>query len=91
MAIRSLNQLKKWFQKGCYPTAAQFGDWMDSFFHKNDTIPVTAMPPFLPFGHSFLILSYREILHFASRFRIFRPSRQTKICRNCFLPPFFML
>ncbi len=43
MAIRSLNQLKKWFQKGCYPTAAQFGDWMDSFFHKNDTIPVTSV------------------------------------------------
>ena len=43
MAIRSLNQLKKWFQKGCYPTAAQFADWMDSFFHKDDIIPITSV------------------------------------------------
>ncbi len=44
MAIRSLTQLKAWFQKGKYPTAAQFGDWMDSFFHKEeDRIPIASV------------------------------------------------
>lgn len=44
MAIRSLAQLKAWFQKGKYPTASQFSDWMDSFFHKEeDKIPIDSV------------------------------------------------
>lgn len=44
MAIRSLVQLKAWFQKGKYPTASQFSDWMDSFFHKEeDKIPIDSV------------------------------------------------
>lgn len=44
MAIRSLAQLKAWFQKGKYPTASQFSDWMDSFFHKEeDEIPIDSV------------------------------------------------
>lgn len=40
MAIRSISQLKAWFKKGAYPTAEQFADWMDSFFHKEETVPI---------------------------------------------------
>lgn len=44
MAIRSLAQLKAWFQKGKYPTAPQFSDWMDSFFHKEeDKVPIDSV------------------------------------------------
>jgi len=40
MATRSISQLKAWFKKGMYPTESQFGDWLDSFLHRNDKIPV---------------------------------------------------
>lgn len=40
MAVRSISQLKSWFRKGMYPTESQFGDWIDSFFHREDKIPV---------------------------------------------------
>ena len=35
--------LKKWFRRGAYPTASQFAAWIDSFFHKDDKIPVTSV------------------------------------------------
>ena len=38
MSVRSLGQLKSWFQQGCYPVASQFADWMDSFRHKDELI-----------------------------------------------------
>ncbi|MFS2391664.1 hypothetical protein AAH174_05710 [Bacteroides thetaiotaomicron] len=41
MPIRSIAQLKAWFRRGKYPTEEQFGDWMDSYVHKDeDTIPI---------------------------------------------------
>ena len=41
MPIRSIAQLKAWFRRGKYPTEVQFGDWMDSYVHKEeDTIPI---------------------------------------------------
>lgn len=40
MAVRNLSQLKGWFKRGMYPTESQFGDWLDSFFHRDDKIPV---------------------------------------------------
>lgn len=41
MAIRSISQLKAWFRRGKYPTEEQFGDWMDSYVHKEeDKIPI---------------------------------------------------
>lgn len=40
MAIRSIAQLKSWFKKGAYPTAEQFADWLDSFFHKEEKISI---------------------------------------------------
>lgn len=37
---RSISQLKEWFRRGKYPTESQFADWMESYFHKDDTVPV---------------------------------------------------
>lgn len=35
--------LKKWFSKGKYPTESQFAEWIDSFFHKNDKLPLSSV------------------------------------------------
>ncbi len=43
MAIRSIAQLKAWFKRGAYPTAEQFADWIDSFFHKEEKIPISSI------------------------------------------------
>lgn len=43
MAKVSRNQLKAWFRKGLYPLESQFHAWIDSFWHKDDTLPVTAV------------------------------------------------
>lgn len=44
MAIISRAQLRKWFGKGKYPTAAQFSDAWDSFWHKDeDRIAITGI------------------------------------------------
>lgn len=40
MAIRDRETLKKCFRRGAYPTESQFSDWIDSFLHCNDTIPI---------------------------------------------------
>lgn len=39
MAIRTLEQLKAWFN----PKAEQVWDWMDSFWHKSEQIPVDSI------------------------------------------------
>lgn len=39
MAVQPLNTLKAWFETGDKPTQSQFWDWLDSFFHKGDSIP----------------------------------------------------
>jgi hypothetical protein len=43
MAIRSIAQLKAWFKRGSYPTEAQFADWIDSFFHRDDKVPISSV------------------------------------------------
>ena len=43
MSIRERNVLKGWFKRGDKPLAAQFADWIDSFWHKNEKLPVTAV------------------------------------------------
>lgn len=43
MAIRSISQLKAWFKKGAYPTAEQFSDWQDSYYHKEESVPISAV------------------------------------------------
>jgi hypothetical protein len=43
MAEQTRNTLKGWFQRGMKPTAAQFADWIDSFLHKTDKLPISAV------------------------------------------------
>lgn len=44
MAIRVRALLRKWFGRGMYPTAEQFSDLFDSFFHKTeDQIPMSGV------------------------------------------------
>ena len=37
--IADRNTIKSWFQRGMKPLATQFAAWIDSFWHKTDTIP----------------------------------------------------
>ncbi|MDR0559119.1 MAG: hypothetical protein LBG92_03050 [Prevotellaceae bacterium] len=43
MAIRDRNTLKNWFLRGMKPLANQFADWIDSYWHKNEQIPMTSV------------------------------------------------
>ncbi|MBR0195292.1 MAG: hypothetical protein IJQ32_03490 [Paludibacteraceae bacterium] len=43
MAIVSRTQLKAWFRIGLKPLEAQFASWIDSFWHKNDAIPMSSV------------------------------------------------
>lgn len=40
MPKQSINTLKNWFKRGLKPLEAQFADWLDSFWHKDDIIPM---------------------------------------------------
>lgn len=41
--IRPLTTLKSWFETGDKPTQAQFWDWLDSFFHKEEQLPISSV------------------------------------------------
>ncbi|MEI8087100.1 MAG: hypothetical protein WCG93_12900 [Paludibacter sp.] len=43
MAKQTLSVLKAWFAKGLKPTASQFSDMFDSFFHKDDKVPAASV------------------------------------------------
>lgn len=38
--IASISKVKSWFSRGFIPTEAQYHAWIDSFFHKNESVPV---------------------------------------------------
>lgn len=40
MAKTAINTIKDWFKTGKYPTQSQFWNWMDSFWHKDEAIPI---------------------------------------------------
>jgi|GEM_PF-1243086 len=40
MAIKTIDELKAFFETGDKPTQQQFADWLDSFFHRNDGIGI---------------------------------------------------
>ncbi|WP_271783859.1 hypothetical protein [Aquimarina algiphila] len=40
MAIVDRNTIKNWFKKRAKPTQTQFWNWIDSFWHKNEKIPI---------------------------------------------------
>lgn len=41
MSKVSLSTLKNWFKNGLKPTQEQFWNWMDSYWHKDETIPTS--------------------------------------------------
>ena len=43
MATTSREQLKAWFRKGLKPLESQFAAWMDSYWHKSDSIPMSSI------------------------------------------------
>lgn len=43
MAKTALSILKTWFETGDKPTQQQLWNWLDSFFHKDDTIPAASI------------------------------------------------
>lgn len=43
MAKQSIAQLKQWFQTGDYPTQQQFYDWMESYRHLDDEVPMASV------------------------------------------------
>ena len=43
MAVVSRDQIKSWFRKGLEPLEVHFASWIDSFWHKNDAIPMSSI------------------------------------------------
>lgn len=43
MPQRPLNTLKTYFETGDKPTQAHFWDWLESFWHKDDSIPIASV------------------------------------------------
>lgn len=43
MSKETRYQLKKWFAKGLYPIESHFHAWIDSFWHKDDSIPMSSI------------------------------------------------
>lgn len=41
MATQSIATIKAWFTTGSKPIQNQFWDWIDSFWHKSDNIPMS--------------------------------------------------
>lgn len=41
MAVQTRSTLKNWFLAGLKPLASHFADWIDSFWHKSDTIAIS--------------------------------------------------
>jgi hypothetical protein len=43
MATTDKNTLKSWFLRGLKPLASQFAAWLDSYWHKNEKIPIDSI------------------------------------------------
>lgn len=43
MAKQTVNILKGWFSTGKKPLQNQFWDWLDSFWHRDDSIPIASI------------------------------------------------
>lgn len=43
MAKTSINTLKAWAVRGWKPLASQINDWFDSFWHKDEPIPISGV------------------------------------------------
>jgi len=43
MAVTNLSTIKSWFVTAAKPLQSQFHAWMDSFWHKEESIPISAI------------------------------------------------
>ena len=43
MPKQNISTLKNWFKRGFKPLQQQFYDWMDSYWHKDDTLPISSI------------------------------------------------
>ena len=43
LRITDKNSLKQWFKRGLKPLEAHFWAWLDSFWHKNDKLPISSI------------------------------------------------
>lgn len=43
MPIAAIATIKGWFNRGKYPTDEQFWTWLDSFWHKQEKLPVASV------------------------------------------------
>jgi hypothetical protein len=43
MAIQNINTIKSWFKRGFKPLQQQFYDWMDSYWHKDEQLPISSV------------------------------------------------
>lgn len=43
MATQTRSVIKNWFRTGLKPVEQQFWDWIDSFWHKSDSIPTASI------------------------------------------------
>ena len=43
MAVTSINQIKNWFKTGLKTAQEHFWHWMDSYWHKEDEIPISSI------------------------------------------------
>ncbi|PXY44535.1 hypothetical protein [Flavobacterium hydrophilum] len=43
MAATDINILKSWYETGDVPTQEQFWAWFESYWHKNEKIPITSI------------------------------------------------
>jgi hypothetical protein len=41
MAKQNISTLKNWFKRGLKPLQQHFFDWMDSYWHKDESIPIS--------------------------------------------------
>lgn len=46
MAKTPRETIKTWFETGDFPTQEQFWNWLDSFWHQDDVIPVSSVEDF---------------------------------------------
>jgi hypothetical protein len=43
VAKQGINTLKNWFKRGLKPLQQQFYDWLDSYWHKDEAIPIQSI------------------------------------------------
>ncbi|MFK7030986.1 hypothetical protein [Flavobacterium oreochromis] len=62
-----ISTLKNWFKKGLKPTQEQFWEWMDSYWHKKEKIPIEKIEGIDPILQTINTLNERNHLIIKTR------------------------